>query len=226
MAWPDELGPFGTKRRCGICLCICIVSDFIILAIYCTRIGDALQNPVLAIIESLEEGYAKEQGEIIKWYYNGSTVILQQNNASPFKPWWDKGERPSVGRIIYHFAGALLYIGYTLMNTKIIINTITRLYYMDRNLVWNRPKHKILQPFIFDMKGKMAQWYFVTVVLLHLLVWMDNMLISHAVGYHLPFNELFLEIGWQITMLIYKANGDVIMIAWPNPQFFIFFLLI
>ena len=221
MAWPDELGPFGTKRRCGISLCICIFSDFIILAIYWSRIGEALQSPVLAIIESLETDDPKEHAETIKWYDNGSAIILQQNNSSPPKPWWDTAENPSVGRIIYHFAGALLYIGYTSMNIIIILNTIIRLCYMDRNLSWNPPKYKILQPFLFDMKGKMARWYFVTVILLHLIVCMDDILISHAVGYKLPFNELFLEIVRQITMLIYKAIGHVI-----NSLFFIFFLLI
>jgi hypothetical protein len=221
MAWPDELGPFGTKRRCGISLCICIFSDFIILAIYWSRIGEALQNPVVAIIKSLEKDYPREQAETIQSYDNGSAIILQQNNSSSPKPWWDAAENPSVGRIIYHFAGALSYIGYTLMNTIIILNTIIRLCYMDRNLSWNPPKYKILQPFIFDMKGKMARWYCVTVLLLHLIICMDDILISHAVGYKLPFNELFLEIVRQITMLIYKAIGHVI-----NSLFFVFFLLV
>ena len=136
MAWPDHLGPFGTKRRCGVALCICIFTDLIILAIYWNRIGDALENPVRAIIKSVGKD-PKGPAEIIKWNNNGSSEILPQNDSSTTRPWWDTDENPSVGRLLYHFAGALLYICYTSMNSIILLNTIARIYYIE-------PKYKAL----------------------------------------------------------------------------------
>ena len=213
MACPDELGPFGTKRRCGIALCTCIVSDLIILILYWSRIGDALQNPFIAIIESL-----KNESNTTIHFLNNSL----SRNTSNGNTYFEYRDTPTVGRMIYHFAGTVLYIGYTCMNIKILVNAIIKFYYMHHTIpTWNPLDYRVLQPFIFDCKGRMAKWYFLTVIVLHLIICMDDVLIRHAIGFKLPFNELCLEIIRQFTNLAFKAIGHVI-----NSLFFVFFLLI
>ena len=187
---------FGTKRKCGICLCICIFSDIIILAIYWNKIGDAIRNPFIAIINSLE-----------------------QKNSNEAQQWGD--DKPDVGRIIYHFGGTLLYVGYTSMNIILLMNNIVGLYYLNRTSSWNPNHNRFLRPFIFKLKGRFGKAYFMMVIVLHLIICMDDVLISHTIGYKLPFNELCMEILRQLTMLAYKAMSHVI-----NSLFFVFFLLI
>ena len=173
---------FGTKRSCGICLCMCILSDVIILAIYWNRLGEAICNPIIAIIRSLKES-------------NSSAI--------------QDSDEPAVGRMIYHFLGSLLYIAYTFINIIVLTNTIVQLYYLKRSISWNPSKYRFLRPFIFA-ESQLSKCYFITVMALLLLICMDDVLISHTVGYKLPFNELSLEVVRQLTMLAYQAMGHVI----------------
>ena len=217
MKCPNSLGLLGTKRRCGISLCVYIVSDFIILCIYWSRIGDALKNPIIAIIESLEPKYEQTEARNVPQYSNSSLQNI--NSSTPV--YWDEDDRPGVGRMIYHFAATLLYLAYMSVNILILSTTIIKLHYRIENFSTATKENRFLRIFIFDVKSRLARWYFITVILLHMIICMDDMLISHSVGFKLPFNDLCLEIIRQLTILMWKAVGHVI-----HSLFFIFFLLI
>ena len=197
MKCPDSLGLLGTKRRCGISLCVFIISDFIILCIYWSRIGDALKNPILAIIESLEPEYEQTEARSVPQYSN---LSLQNINATTSK-YWDENNRPGVGRMIYHFTATLLYLAYMSVNILILSNTVVRLHYRIEDFSSTTKENSFLRIFIFDVKSRLARWYFFSVIFLHLVICMDDMLISHSVGFKLPFNDLCLEIIRQITRL-------------------------
>ena len=103
----------------------------------------------------------------------------------------------------------------------IVSNTIIKLHYRIKEFSQTTRENKFLQFFIFNGKSRLARWYFVSVIILHLLICMDDVLISHSVGYKLPFNELCLEIIRLVTIQIYLAVGHII-----NSLFFIMFILI
>ena len=217
MKCPNSLGLLGTKRRCGISLCVYIISDFIILCMYWSRIGDALKNPILAIIESLDPKYEQTEARNVPQYSNSSVQNI--NSSTPV--YWDEDDRPGVGRMTYHFAATLLYLAYMSVNILILSTTIIKLHYRIENFSTATKENRFLRIFIFDVKSRLARWYFITVILLHMIICMDDMLISHSVGFKLPFNDLCLEIIRQLTILMWKAVGHVI-----HSLFFIFFLLI
>ena len=227
MAWATGLGerepgPLGTRKRCGIALCICIFSDLIILGIYWTRIGDALQNPFHAIIESLHQNDTQSESDALQTKYANASIHINGSDPNQDHVGIDRPQPPKVGRMVYHFAATIMYLCYTTMNIIILTNTIFKLYYMKHATPsWNPSSYRILRPFIFDVNSRIARWYFVAVIFLHLIICMDDVLISHTVGFRLPFNELSLEIIRQLTTLTYKAIGHVV-----NSLFFVFFLLI
>ena len=212
MKCPNSLGLLGTKRRCGISLCVYIVSDFIILCIYWSRIGDALKNPIIAIIESLEPKYEQTEARNVPQYPNSSLQNI--NSSTPV--YWDEDDRPGVGRMIYHFAATLLYLAYMSVNILILSTTIIKLHYRIENFSTATKENRFLRIFIFDVKSRLARWYFITVILLHMI-----MLPFNLPSIQLPFNDLRLEIIRQLTILMWKAVGHVI-----HSLFFIIFLLV
>ena len=125
MVCPDSLGLLGTKRRCGICLCVCIISDFLVLGIYWSRIGDALKNPFIAISESLQSDHEFVEAINLSQHLNASAQTIKTNTTD----YWDENNRPGVGRMIYHFCATLLYLGYTSVNVVILLNTIIKVLY-------------------------------------------------------------------------------------------------
>ena len=217
MVCPDSLGLLGTKRRCGICLCVCIISDFLVLGIYWSRIGDALKNPFIAISESFQSDHEFVEAINLSQHLNASAQTIKTNTTD----YWDENNRPGVGRMIYHFCATLLYLGYTSVNVMILSNTIIKLHYRIKEFSQRTRENKFLQFFIFDGKSRLARWYFVSVIILFLLICMDDVLISHSIGYKLPFNELCLEIIRVGTVQMYLAVGHII-----NSLFFIMFILI
>ena len=202
------------KRRCGITVCVCIVTDFIILILYWRKIVDALRNPFLAMFESLGQKNLNEQYDIFQHFHK---IDLSRNNSNE-NPGWVHKDTPTVGRMIYHFGGAVMYIGYTSMNIKLLMNVIIKLYYMNRPAPsFNPADYRTLRPFIFDCQGRMEYCYGMTLVVLHILIFLDEIIFSSAVGLKLPFNELFL---WGLTTLAYQAIGQGI-----KSIFFILFKL-
>ena len=191
MVCTDALGQLGTKRRCGISLCVCILSDLIILAIYWPRIGDALKNPFIAIIESLEPTHNFTEEKNVS---QDSNVSLPKINSST-TDYWNVQNKPGVARMLYHFVATLLYLGYTIVNIIILTNTIAKLYYKIEDLSIVSRKYKILRPFIFDAKSRLARWYFILVIFLHLLICMDDVLISHTVGFKLRLTSF----AWKLS---------------------------
>ena len=217
MVCPDSIGLLGTKRRCGICLCVCIISDFLVLVIYWSRIGDALKNPFIAIIESLQPDHGFAEAINLPQHLNASAQTIKTNATD----YWDENNRPGVGRMIYHFGATLLYLGYTSVNLMILSNTLIKLCYRIDEFSQTTRENKLLRFFIFYGKSRLARWYFVTVIILFLLICMDDVLISHSIGYKLPFNELTLEIIRLLTIQMYLAVSHII-----NSLFFIIFILI
>ena len=161
------------KRRCGITVCVCIVTDFIILILYWRKIVDALRNPFLAMFESLGQKNLNEQYDIFQHFQK---TDLSRNNSNE-NPGWVHKDTPTVGRMIYHFGGAVMYIGYTSMNIKLLINVIIKLYYMNRPAPSLNPAdYRILRPFIFDCQGRMEYCYGMTLVVLHILIFLDEIM--------------------------------------------------